>query len=311
MKNIIVLDNDNTTGFYIDIAAYLYYALRNIKGCPGREDILLDKYVEACEKSGVFRHGLRAFMQQIAARKQNGTIHKVVMYTNAFMTPIMNWTTVKWGVMTWAHALSKVLGRLAGDDMLFDIIITRRAEDRSIDYPNKTFLRVRDSLDEETRAGEHRIVFVDDRTTDIRDESEVYQTHSVSAYTAALSINEIAPIITEFLKGEELEYITVEGIITACMSSHAKKGYSEIASAPDLEIMGGLNLDTALPYLEVVAEANTVVVEEKAVVAELIAEETAVVETAVVEKAVVEEAKVDSSSHKHNCGRKRLRTSMY
>lgn len=222
-KNVLILDNDETTGYYSDLAMYMYHVMRFIAVTKEAEIVLLNKCIMIMEEYCVFRPGLRQFMQTIAARKREGIIYKVVMYTNAFMTPGTGWISVNWGPITWAQTLSKMFDRMAGYDDLFDLILTRLPEDRAKQYPLKDFNRVVAGLGNPT---DLRMHFLDDRSGEILNSNENWIAHSVLPYKYIMHTTDVISALTKFMNNEVIVNFTQLGYTDYIIRIHVPVGDS-------------------------------------------------------------------------------------
>lgn len=202
-SNILVLDNDETTGHYTNTMNYMFHALRSITKYNKTDQELLDIVVKHGHRCGVFRPGIQAFLQDAYKRKQAGALDAVVMYTNA---PIRNgvvWNSQTWGPLTWQQFLSKVLGTLAGSTDFFDVVICRKPEDAFHPYPLKSFERIIAHLPEHLRVNT-RMMFFDDRTDDILGKTELHTCVKVAPYHIRLPLHEIYPVIHDIFEGNEV-----------------------------------------------------------------------------------------------------------
>ncbi len=199
-SNILVLDNDETTGHYTNTMNYMFHALRNITDYTKTDQEMLDIIAQHGHRCGVFRPGIQAFLQDAYKRKQAGAIQAVVMYTNAPLRNGVVWNSRTWGPLTWQEFLSKVLGTLAGSTDFFDVVICRKPEDALHPYPLKSFQRIVAHLPVDLRENT-RMMFFDDRTDDILGKSEHHTCVKVAPYHVRLPIKEIYTAIKDIFDG--------------------------------------------------------------------------------------------------------------
>ncbi len=189
---VIVLDNDETTGYYSHLLTYLSFVARCRTLTAAEETDIIATITEVAKAYGVFRPGTEEFLKEIAERKRLGIVSSVVMYTNALANPDMSWYTTS-GIVDWIHFIARVLSCLAGDASLFDVVLSRPPHLAHIPYPKKNFARVTDALAAAGRAiGEdERIFFFDDKPGDILGASARFVAWGVPEYRAPLSIAQI------------------------------------------------------------------------------------------------------------------------
>lgn len=189
---VIVLDNDETTGYYSHLLTYLSFVARCRTLTAAEETDIIATITEVAKTHGVFRPGTEEFLKAIAERKRLGIVSSVVMYTNALANPDMSWYTTS-GVVDWPHFIARILSCLAGDAALFDVVLSRPPHLAHIPYPKKNFARVTDALAAAGRAiGEdERIFFFDDKPGEILGASERFVAWGVAEYKVPLSIAQI------------------------------------------------------------------------------------------------------------------------
>jgi hypothetical protein len=202
-SNILVLDNDETTGHYTNTMNYMFHALRSITKYNKTDQEMLDIVIQHGNRCGIFRPGVQAFLQDVYKRKKAGALDAVVMYTNAPLRNNIVWNSQTWGPLTWQQFLSKVLGTLAGSTDLFDVVICRKPEDALHPYPLKSFERIVAHLPAHLRTNT-RMMFFDDRTDDILGKSELHTCVKVVPYRVRLPIHEIYPAIQDIFDGNEV-----------------------------------------------------------------------------------------------------------
>lgn len=183
VKNVLVLDNDNMSGCYDDVLHYLFFVIRCAQSYRVSEEEIIGEVAVLAMQAFVFRPGIMFFLRDVARLKEEGRIDRVVMYTNAYMMAGHEWRSSTWGLVTWAGFIAKVLGHLAGDMDLFDVVLTRREEDRGIEYPQKNFARIVSSLGADGFHPEGKMCFLDDRPTEIEGSNARMTVIGVEPYT--------------------------------------------------------------------------------------------------------------------------------
>ena len=183
VKNVLVLDNDNMSGCYDDVLHYLFFVIRCAQSFRVSEEEIIGEAAVLAMQAFVFRPGIMFFLRDVARLKEEGRIDKVVMYTNAYMMAGHEWRSSTWGLVTWAGFIAKVLGHLAGDMDLFDVVLTRREEDRGIEYPQKNFARIVSSLGANGFHPDGKMCFLDDRPTEIEGSNARMTVIGVEPYT--------------------------------------------------------------------------------------------------------------------------------
>ena len=253
-SNILVLDNDETTGYYLNTMNYMFHALRSITKYNKSDQEMLDIVIKHGHRCGVFRPGVQAFLQDVYARKKAGAIHAVVMYTNAPLRVGVVWNSQTWGPLTWQQFLSKVLGTLAGSTDFFDVVICRKPEDALHPYPLKSFERIVAHLPEHLRTNT-RMMFFDDRTDDILGKTELHTCVKVAPYRVRLPLNEIYPAIQDIFDGNDTSYRLTDfktNMYTDWFAhelhKYATKIESDLVENGCFGCIDGLTLDATFPY---------------------------------------------------------------
>jgi hypothetical protein len=197
---VIVLDNDETTGFYSHLLTYMGYALRCRKLTAAQEVEMIPVMTRIAAANGVFRPGTADFLRALVERRRLGVVNSIVMYTNAYADPDMTWHTASWGTVDWPHFVARVLSCLAGveDTTLFDVILSRLPSMRHIPYPKKSFERVVNALNNVRPMGDdERIIFFDDKPLEILGAGDRFIAWHVSEYKSPLLVPQIHAMMDE------------------------------------------------------------------------------------------------------------------
>lgn len=206
--------------------------------------------------NGVFRPGTADFLRALVERKRVGVISSIVMYTNAYADPDMTWHTASWGTVDWPHFIARVLSCLAGveGETLFDVVLSRLPSMCHIPYPKKNFERVVNALKDVRPVGDdERIVFFDDKPTEILGASDRYIAWRVSEYKAPLLITQIHTMMDELFGGPDVELLWPEytrSVITQqmlTMSAQCRDASHPPHVPMDLVHWCGFDLETHLP----------------------------------------------------------------
>lgn len=197
---VIVLDNDETTGYYTHMLTYMGFVARCLLLTADQEASIIATIAEIAKTNGVFRPGTEAFLQGIAERKRLGIVSSVVMYTNALANPDMSWYTTS-GIVDWPHFIARVLSHLAGDPALFDVVLSRPPHLAHIPYPKKNFVRVTDALAAAGRpvGDDERIIFFDDKPGEIMGASERFVAWFAPEYKVPLTLEQIDAMLERIL----------------------------------------------------------------------------------------------------------------
>lgn len=204
--NILVLDNDETTGSYFHVVYYMFNTLCWMRQQTMTDDEVLNHVVEYGLLCGAFRPGIEDFLADVVRLKREGRIHAVVMYTNAYAHPDWCWKSKTMGNLHWGHFVAAVLSRLGEVEKLFDVILTRRAEHSSgTYYPRKSFQRVIDSLPQELRSKRLRIVFFDDRPAEIDGKNEHCIAVPVIPYKSSIPYEGVRTAVNHLTRNNEMK----------------------------------------------------------------------------------------------------------
>jgi hypothetical protein len=198
-STVFVFDNDETTGFYIHLMTYLNFVIRCLDLTAEMELPKIQTVIDICRDAGIFRPGTEGFLRAVAERKRVGLIQAVVMYTNAYANPQMSWVSKSWGVVDWPNFLAKVLGHLAGDLSLFDVVLSRPPHLVQHVYPKKNFARILAALPASVPQDNIRMIFFDDKPTEIQGGSELLRTWHAPEYKCPLSIATIDAALARML----------------------------------------------------------------------------------------------------------------
>jgi hypothetical protein len=190
MLNILVFDNDETTGFYGHYMNYMWYILTMSDGVKVSLVELISVIINHCEKCNVFRHGLKDFLNEVRIAKETGKIDKVMMYTNYLETG--STIDVSGINFNYTEFLSACLGTLAGDISLFDIILTRLVKDETVIYPPKSFDRLRSTIEDRAR-----FLFYEDKPEEVRDISSKDSLIKIEPYISPLNYLHLKPALVE------------------------------------------------------------------------------------------------------------------
>ena len=253
---VIVLDNDETTGFYSHLLTYMGFAVRCRRLTAAQEVEMIPIITRIAAANGVFRPGTADFLRALVERKQAGVISSIVMYTNAYADPDMTWHTASWGTVDWPHFVARVLSCLAGieGETLFDVVLSRLPSMRHIPYPKKNFERVVTALKDVRPVGDdERIIFFDDKPTEILGTSDRYIAWRVSEYKSPLVVAQIHTMMDELFGGPDVELMWPDftrDVIAQQMLAMSRQCHDD-AHPPhvpmDLVHWCGFNLETHLP----------------------------------------------------------------
>jgi hypothetical protein len=200
-RTIIVLDNDETTGYYGHLMTYMSFVARcRLFHTAEQEAEIVETITRIAKMTGVFRPGTEAFLRSIADRKKLGIVSSVVMYTNALAVASAVWYTTT-GVVDWPHFLARVLSCLAGDPSFFDVVLSRPPHLAHVSYPKKNFARVTESLAAVGRpvADDERIIFFDDKPGEILGASERFLAWHAPEYKSPLRLEQINAMFEELM----------------------------------------------------------------------------------------------------------------
>jgi hypothetical protein len=252
---VIVLDNDETTGFYTHLLTYMGYAVRCRKLTAAQEKAMIPIITRIAETNGVFRPGTAHFLRNLAERKRAGLISSIVMYTNAYADPNSSWHTASWGVVDWPHFIARVLSCLAGveDDKLFDVVLSRLPSTIHIPYPTKSFERVVNALKCVRPVGDdERIIFFDDKPLEILGASDRFIAWKVAPYTCPLINTQIYSMMDEIFGFNAVSiwpgytrYMIMEQILT--MSYRCNDALVPVHRCEDAFHWCGFNMDVHIP----------------------------------------------------------------
>lgn len=165
MAKILVLDNDETIGCYYHFFRYTWAMLTTSTSVRCEFDEIIQRIVHGCINCRVFRPGLFSFLATVKHYKQIGTLHKLVMYTNAIDIGT-RWEYKPGHKFTFQQLITYCLGTMVNDVHLFDEIIIREPHKHEEDYPTKSFSRLRTCLHLNP---EDQIMFYEDRPADVLD----------------------------------------------------------------------------------------------------------------------------------------------
>lgn len=249
---VIVLDNDETTGYYSHLLTYMGFVARCLKLTADQEVSIVGTITEIAKANGVFRPGTEEFLRAIAERKRLGIVSSVVIYTNALANPDMSWYTSA-GIVDWPNFVARVLSHLAGDPTLMDVVLSRPPHLAHIPYPKKNFARVTEALAAAGRpVGEdERIFFFDDKPEEILGVSERFVAWRAPEYKAPLTTEQIDTMLGRLITADSVcqwaEYTpaVIRGEILA-MSTRCRDAFVPPPNvAPGAWC--GFDLDTHLP----------------------------------------------------------------
>lgn len=249
---VIVLDNDETTGYYSHLLTYMGFVARCLKLTADQEAGIIDSITEIAKANGVFRPGTEEFLRGIAERKRLGIVSSVVIYTNALANPDMSWYTSS-GIVDWPNFVARILSHLAGDPTLVDVVLSRPPHLAHIPYPKKNFARVTGALAAAGRpVGEdERIFFFDDKPEEILGASERFVAWRAPEYKSPLTTEQIDTMLGRLITADsvcqwaEFTPAVIRGEILA-MSARCK----DALIPPPIVAPGawcGFDLDAHLP----------------------------------------------------------------
>ena len=138
---IVILDNDQTTGDYDVFFKWLYWL--ETANCRNFLNIapVLATFIDLFERRGIFRPGLKNFLERLASLKQEGHVDYVVVYTNQSepdSNPIKDCSGLN---VTIPQLLEIMYNSLCGQSII-DLRLTRP----SCGTLTKSFSRVFDAL---------------------------------------------------------------------------------------------------------------------------------------------------------------------
>ncbi len=222
--SIVIMDNDETTGsYYILFSLYDLLALSHFgQRLDWRKT--MEIILRECEELGVFRPGLRAFLQNIADMKKQGVVEKVCLYTNQLDVRDVyhhpHWKTsngMAWSVPEMIRVMFEMM--VDYDDMnntdfrFIDRLYTRPVQvNKEIDnYPVKDLARVYKDLYPHERVNLSRTIFIDDMyhkkyiIDSSKSKTDRYSRCSIPAYSRQLEKNALGLIVDKILKAHRIE----------------------------------------------------------------------------------------------------------
>jgi hypothetical protein len=137
---LVVLDNDQTTGTFYELFAWYEWLIESRLAPFVSVAELAPIFMYLLEEADAFRPGLPRFLRRCATLKDDGLLDYVVIYTNQSEgNPSLS--DRKGMLINVPRLLEKIYNRLASDDCLVDLLLTRPAEPMKT-IPGKTFDRI-------------------------------------------------------------------------------------------------------------------------------------------------------------------------
>lgn len=166
----VVLDNDETTGFYPIVFGMLSVLEDHPKLKKDDIALVLERLAEWMLEHKYFRPGIVEFLKTLIELRQEGSLDAIIMYTNQLncRPPNVDSSTDLYIPELWSppHAIAYMMGWLV-KDMVFDHILTRPLDLKPIPgavYYPKQFKRIFDLYPDRLVNTKH-ILFFDDLAT--------------------------------------------------------------------------------------------------------------------------------------------------
>ena len=251
----VVLDNDETTGSYGIVFAYLH-SLEQVHDLnPELLCSILKRLADWMIMRNVFRPGLRSFLRCLLALRRQKKLDAIVMYTNQYDSGT---------IFSVPKAIAYMMNYLAGETV-FDVILTRPEHPEQDGIYRKQFSRILDLFPGVPRDIRQVIFFDDHATRDFIGHqtiplrcTEPNCWYKVEPYTKLLTqkdtyesilyscysffgdeVNSLVnPIFQEYLRfvPDRTSTPSAVTLMTACITLQKKYGY-----VPKVLVAGNLN----------------------------------------------------------------------